>query len=64
LVENFSSIVEYFRYQKDLGLLRSLLSVKTPAVNILAEKLLIAAAETENTIVIKEVFNTSTDPNI
>jgi ankyrin repeat protein len=62
--ENFSKIVEYLQRQRDGRLLRSLLSVKASAVDAFAEKLLVAAAKGGNTMIIKEVLDAGTDPNV
>lgn len=62
--KSFSSLVKHLEQQRDLQLLRSLLSVKSSAVEAFAENLLIASVQAENTTIIKEILKAGTDPNI
>ncbi|PVH70469.1 ankyrin [Cadophora sp. DSE1049] len=62
--KDLSRVVGYFEHQRGRRLLKSLLSVKVSTVDAFAEKLLVAAAKAEKAMIIKEVLEAGTDPNI
>ena len=62
--ESFNTMIKFLQQQRNLRLLRSLLSTKTSAVEAFAEKLLIAAAKAESDMIIKEILEAGIDPNV